>query len=279
MVDSSLPKLMHKLFRDAMCIHVSVDGYRDSGWYLWLRFNSAELSYATLDDPYGGIWQVGLKKADNNIWSRNLVGSLSFHVLIFDKTATGIQYPPIKNSIQAAEKLKPKNPSFMGISRPHNKVYVPAEFFTKYIIGKQIVTLQCLVLLPPIKTYSATRFGKGWGAFSKDNNLEQGDVCVFEVIERKPIVLSVSILYSWLTIRVRMLCILGNGALQMDAYLCIDMRCEAIEQHMQHCEYQCSNGGQLTPKIIMNQFRDALPPTKRCIGKGCTSMYSRERGW
>ena len=39
------------------------------------------------------------------------------------------------------------------------------------------------------------RFGKGWVAFSKDNNLEKGDVCVFEVIERKPVVLSVSIFH------------------------------------------------------------------------------------
>ena len=62
MVDSSLPKLMHKLSRDALCIHVSVDGY------LWSGFNSAELStIATVIAPYGGLWQVGLKKADKNI--------------------------------------------------------------------------------------------------------------------------------------------------------------------------------------------------------------------
>ena len=66
---------------------------------------------------------------------------------------------------------------------------------SKYIIGKQFVTLQCLVLLPPIKTYLAMRFGKGWVVFSKDNNLEEGDVCVFEVIERKPVVLNVSIFH------------------------------------------------------------------------------------
>ena len=73
--------------------------------------------------------------------------------------------------------------------------YVPAKFSTKYIIGKQFVTLQCLVLLPLIKTYSAMRFGKGWVAFSKDNYLEEGDVCVFEVIERKPVLLSISIFH------------------------------------------------------------------------------------
>ena len=73
--------------------------------------------------------------------------------------------------------------------------YVLAKFSTKYIIWKQFVTLQCLVLLPPIKTYSAMSFEKGWVAFSKDNYLEEGDVSVFEVIERKPVVLSVSIFH------------------------------------------------------------------------------------
>ena len=85
---------------------------------MWSRFNSAKLStVATLIAPYGGIWQVGLKKAYNNIWFCNswqdfveyhsicygyfLVfiyeGNSSFHVLIFDKTTTEIQYPPNKN--------------------------------------------------------------------------------------------------------------------------------------------------------------------------------------
>ena len=103
---------MHKLFRDALCIHVSVDGY------FWSGFNNVELStVATLIAPYGGIWQVGLKKSDNNIWFCNgwqdfveyhsicygyfLVfryeGNSSFHVHIFDKTTIEIQYPPNKN--------------------------------------------------------------------------------------------------------------------------------------------------------------------------------------
>ncbi|KAK7851614.1 b3 domain-containing transcription factor vrn1 [Quercus suber] len=101
----------HKIFRDALCIHVSVDEY------FWSGFNSAELStVATLIAPYGGIWQVGLKKADNNIWFCNgWQDFVEYHsiyygyilvfryegnsssVLIFDKTATKIQYPPRKN--------------------------------------------------------------------------------------------------------------------------------------------------------------------------------------
>ena len=36
--------------------------------------------------------------------------------------------------------------------------------------------------------------GRGWNVFSRENSLEEGDVCVFELIKRKPVVLNVSIL-------------------------------------------------------------------------------------
>ena len=35
--------------------------------------------------------------------------------------------------------------------------------------------------------------GRGWIVFARENNLEEGDVCVFELIKRKPVVLNVSI--------------------------------------------------------------------------------------
>ncbi|KAK7851616.1 hypothetical protein CFP56_041436 [Quercus suber] len=60
----------HKIFRDALCIHVSVDEY------FWSGFNSAELStVATLIAPYGVF---------------RYEGNSSSHVLIFDKTVTKI---------------------------------------------------------------------------------------------------------------------------------------------------------------------------------------------
>ena len=49
--------------------------------------------------------------------------------------------------------------------------------------------------ITPIKTYSAMSFEKGWVAFLKDNHLEEGDVGVFEVIDKKLVVLSVSIFH------------------------------------------------------------------------------------
>ena len=61
--------------------------------------------------------------------------------------------------------------------------------------GSNLSHFNVLCYYPPLKTYSAMSFEKGWVAFSKDNYLEEGDVGVFEVIERKPVVLSVSIFH------------------------------------------------------------------------------------
>ena len=81
------------------------------------EFGDELSTFAKLTLPYGRIWQVGLEKADNNIWfcdgwqafveyhsicyGHFLVfryqGNSSFHVLVFDKTATEIQYPSSKN--------------------------------------------------------------------------------------------------------------------------------------------------------------------------------------
>ena len=57
-----------------------------------------------------------------------------------------------------------------------------------------------------------------------------------------------------------------------------DQQCWAVEHHMQNCEHQCSNGEQLTPKILLTLLRGPLHPWKQCIAKGCISVYSREHG-
>ena len=56
-------------------------------------------------------------------------------------------------------------------------------------------------------------------------------------------------------------------------------QCWAVEQHMQNCKHQCSNGGQLTPKILLKLLKDPLHSWKQCIAKGCISVYSHEREW
>ena len=68
---------MHKIFYAAMCIEASVDGY------FWSRFNNTELStVATVIAPYGGIWQVGLKKLITT-FGFVMVGKISLNTILF----------------------------------------------------------------------------------------------------------------------------------------------------------------------------------------------------
>ncbi|KAK7839283.1 b3 domain-containing transcription factor vrn1 [Quercus suber] len=157
--------------------------------------------------PYAGIWKVGLEKADEKIWFNDCwqefmeyrsicSGHLlvfgyernsNFHdVLIFYPTFTEIQNPSSKNY-----KLELESSSLN---------YVPAGFAKNYIGSDQTVKIQT----SDKKHWSfqcnyhhgaskVMRMGNGWSAFSKDNNLQEGDVIVFEVIKRMPIVLGISI--------------------------------------------------------------------------------------
>ncbi|KAF5450861.1 hypothetical protein F2P56_031178 [Juglans regia] len=234
---------------------------------------------AVLTVPNGCVWRVGLERADKKIWFREgwqdfveylsiqqgyfLVfkykGNSSFHVLIFDMTATEIHYPSngkdfklkdlvditecdgVKDSrqggnaienetptadelsakhgedvemnavpprggnavfrerereIEAATMFKTKNPYFFRILRPYNLnnsfLLLPTEFAKKYVIGLKIVKLQasdgrqwhCLVR--GVKGAALPlRISKGWKTFCKDNQLNEGDICAFELIRRK----------------------------------------------------------------------------------------------
>ncbi|XP_050254198.1 B3 domain-containing transcription factor VRN1-like [Quercus robur] len=255
------------------------------------EFGNELSTVAKLTVTHGHIWQVGLEKADKSIWFCDgwkdfaeyhcicygyfLVfryeGNSNFHVLVFDKTATEIQYPLSKHcnledqveivelddayismhdklneneifnskqfpskyeevkekfvkkkisgtsskgelmmsrggerAIQAARTFKPKNPSFMGIIQLYNisnrYMYVPAGFAFKYLRQRQIAKLETSDGRQwPVNCYyrepssSAMNIGRGWIVFARENNLEEGDVCVFELIKRKPVVLNVSI--------------------------------------------------------------------------------------
>ncbi|XP_065623851.1 B3 domain-containing protein REM19 isoform X2 [Quercus suber] len=109
-----------------------------------------------------------------------------------------------ERAIQAARRLRPKNPSFMGIIGRVNMhkhiMYIPARFAIKHLCGSQIAKLET----PDGRQWSvnchkrgrlssAMNIGRGWIVFARENNLEEGDVCVFELIKRKPVVLNVSI--------------------------------------------------------------------------------------
>ena len=75
--------------------------------------------------------------------------------------------------------------------------YVPKEFADKHIAWNQFVDLQtCGEKQWRVRCYrhsgtsSAMRMGKGWAAFSTENHLEEGDVCVFKVFKTSHVVLT-----------------------------------------------------------------------------------------
>jgi hypothetical protein len=80
--------------------------------------------------------------------------------------------------------------------------YVAAEFAIKYLTGHEFVKLQTsdgkqwhARCYDHAHSSSGKNIGKGWIEFCRDNNLEEGDVCVFELIRRNPVVLKVSIFH------------------------------------------------------------------------------------
>ncbi|KAK3195648.1 hypothetical protein Dsin_026958 [Dipteronia sinensis] len=111
-----------------------------------------------------------------------------------------------ERAINIVRFLKPKNPSFMIIfqSRSQDKysLYLPAEFASKYfsrdakIIKLQVSDGREWPVQLCWRHNEAVDFITGWTTFSKENNLEEGDVCLFELIRMEDILLKVSVFHS-----------------------------------------------------------------------------------
>ncbi|KAK1576109.1 hypothetical protein Q3G72_011029 [Acer saccharum] len=111
-----------------------------------------------------------------------------------------------ERAIAAARLFKPKNPSFMLILQPRDvskcTTYVPFEFGKKYLISRdanKLVKLQdhdgrewSVKFWNKRSKVGGGDFTHGWSTFAKDKNLKDGDICMFELISEKNIVLKVS---------------------------------------------------------------------------------------
>ena len=76
--------------------------------------------------------------------------------------------------------------------------HIPRCFAQRYLNGVDgIITLQVSEgkkwPVQCIYGNGSLKFSKGWAEFVLDNNLNEGDVCVFELINTKEIVLKVTI--------------------------------------------------------------------------------------
>ncbi|XP_004309082.1 PREDICTED: B3 domain-containing transcription factor VRN1-like [Fragaria vesca subsp. vesca] len=112
-----------------------------------------------------------------------------------------------KKAMKAAKALKIENPAFMVILRDYlmtnSVVYVPHEFMKDHLLGcGSSINLRASrdEQWPARCTYDPRRhtmkIHKGFGTFCKENNLEAGDVCVFELIKNEAADFKVSVFHA-----------------------------------------------------------------------------------
>ncbi|PRQ47790.1 putative transcription factor B3-Domain family [Rosa chinensis] len=166
---------------------------------------------------------------DNNLKVRDVCGfilmdriELLFEVALPNVEAPNFPSPPVKKPIisgqvthwpssslrdsrvnlEAGNKFVPKNPYFLvtlgSLHKEKSNVSVPAAFVKSFIKeANQTLKLQVKDRSWPVKVIrfgkNSAKFSGGWAAFAKENGLEKGDVCIFELMEINDIVLKVHI--------------------------------------------------------------------------------------
>ncbi|XVF01177.1 hypothetical protein REPUB_Repub04eG0066000 [Reevesia pubescens] len=108
-----------------------------------------------------------------------------------------------QSACRAAAKFKPDNPFCRIILRPSYVykgilLHIPRCFAQRHLNGVDgTITLQVSEGKKwPVRCIygqGSLKFSKGWAEFVLDNNLDEGDICVFELINTKEIVLKVTI--------------------------------------------------------------------------------------
>ncbi|XP_065636659.1 B3 domain-containing transcription factor VRN1 isoform X1 [Quercus suber] len=108
-----------------------------------------------------------------------------------------------KRARKAADMFQSEHPFFKAILRRHNIynsfVYVPAGFAMKYLPSESIALQDSNGKRFPARCFdregsgAGRSIGKGWATFAREHDLEEGDVLVFELINREAIVLEVHI--------------------------------------------------------------------------------------
>lgn len=106
-------------------------------------------------------------------------------------------------ALEAANAFVSEHPSFKVVMSPSHayklNMGVPMNFVKKYLASDlENLTLRISDRLWSVKLITYEKYGKvqlgaGWPQFAKDNRLQEGDVCVFELIERNDVVLEVHI--------------------------------------------------------------------------------------
>lgn len=101
-------------------------------------------------------------------------------------------------AVEAANEFTSKLPFFRVIINVSNTTYLhlPRNFDLRYLKDVQCIMLQISKRSWPVKVLNykhICRISAGWPAFMKDNTLQEGDACVFEMKKGRKIVFNVSI--------------------------------------------------------------------------------------
>ncbi|XP_056867401.1 B3 domain-containing protein REM19 isoform X2 [Raphanus sativus] len=106
-----------------------------------------------------------------------------------------------ERAISAAKTYEPTNPFFRVVLRPSYLyrgciMYLPSGFAEKYLTGiAGFIKLQLGEKQWPVRClYKAGRakFSQGWYEFTLENNIGEGDVCVFELLKTRDFILKVT---------------------------------------------------------------------------------------
>ncbi|XP_056856045.1 B3 domain-containing transcription factor VRN1-like isoform X1 [Raphanus sativus] len=106
-----------------------------------------------------------------------------------------------ERAINASKTYEPTNPFFRVVLRPSYLyrgciMYLPSGFAEKYLSGiSGFIKVQLGEKQWPVRClYKAGRakFSQGWYEFTVENNLGEGDVCVFELLRTRDFVLKVT---------------------------------------------------------------------------------------
>ncbi|XP_016651482.1 PREDICTED: B3 domain-containing transcription factor VRN1-like isoform X2 [Prunus mume] len=186
-----------------VCVFVLIDCNERLFEVFFYRTNNAE--DCPLSPGHGGVAIDRVEKRRNPMIKVETDCTTNYENGKYKRLKTGGQVTqrPLNSSsrsLEAANRFTPKNPSFRAtLGSTPLILHVPVTFARSFVKKrKQTVNLQVRERSWPVNLIghtkeSGAKLCGGWREFVTENCLMEGDVCIFELIERNDIVLKVHI--------------------------------------------------------------------------------------
>ncbi|KAE8721782.1 B3 domain-containing transcription factor VRN1 [Hibiscus syriacus] len=135
------------------------------------RFRDDLSVAAALTIPDGHVWRVGIKKADNKVWFKE--GWQEFAERYYIRAGYFLIFRYEGNSVFS-----------VSIFNLYNS---EINYQTNALVDGRQWPVRCLY------RGGRAKFSQGWYEFTLENNLGEGDVCVFELLRSREFVLKVTV--------------------------------------------------------------------------------------